>query len=68
LTYNSHALRSTYRRFGILKGNRQNGLICLICNEDIYSIRHFSIKHRDYYIRAIDKIEGRFILKSGATA
>lgn len=65
--YNSHALRSTYRRFGILDGDRQNGLVCLICNMEIYSIKHFSMKHRDYYYRAIDVIEGRFILK-GATA
>jgi hypothetical protein len=66
--YNSHALRSTYRRFGILDGDRQNGLVCLICNMEIYSIRHFSMKHVDYYYRAIDVIEGRFTLKSGLTA
>ena len=58
--HSSCAIRSMYRRFGILYGNRQKGLICLIClicNREIDSISHFSFRHRDYYYRAVEAIE-----------
>ena len=55
--YSSQAIRSMYRRLGILDGDRQNGLVCLICNREINSISHFSFRHRDYYYRAVEAIE-----------
>ena len=55
--YSSQAIRSMYRRLGILDGDRQKGLICLICNREIDSISHFSFRHRDYYYRATEAIE-----------
>ena len=55
--YSPWAVRSMYRRFGTLDGDRQKSLICLICNREIDSISHFSFRHRDYYYRAVEAIE-----------
>lgn len=61
--HSSCAVRSMYRRLRILDGNRQKGLVCLICNREVDSIRHFSFRHRDYYYMAVEAIEkGRYKL------
>ncbi len=57
--YHSHALRSMYRRFGIMEGNLDAGFTCLICNRALKTTNHFYFSHREYYERVSRTIDNR---------
>ena len=57
--YHSHALRSMFRRFGILSGDRSIGYRCLICQKDIKTTNHYFFQHNEYYKRACEVIDNR---------
>ena len=40
---------STYRRLGVLSGNKTDGFYCEICNKEIKTSGHYIRTHPDLY-------------------
>ena len=55
--YSYVATRSMLRRFGILSGNKGQGLHCDICHKDIKSTNHFFWIHHDFFEAARRSID-----------